>query len=703
MGIQGFTRYILNNSNAINVSYDLKKNNKYDFLILDFQSSLYTYYQILYSEINYFIRILFCLKYNLEGMNSKYSNWTNILNYIINTHYIYFNILYNVDELKKMINMNNFDDILNLNFNDEQIICDTLINYIVNYTQELSINLVSNKYEDKYSRTYIFFDGIPSLAKIKEQIGRRLYPTINKYIINDYLNKKKLKNIDIDISEKEIRTKLLMQNPPAIGINSYTTNNIRYKLSNIKDPNLGKFNINNKNNYGEAEHQMMLYIKQKEIFKNSNILLSSPDADLIILALINNQNNITIDIINDHQILIFENGNKYEYKNINNNIISPFRREYYYVDILKVKKFLKIYNNTSLNDICFILLLLGDDFLPIIPSIDVNSINDMINIYNKLNIQIINNNKTINYHNFQLYIYNLYKIVEKNDNIILSDSDNINECIENYEFNHHQKYYGETYIMNKYNRKFVFEKYRKVTDELYKMQDLYKIHPDNNILNIDIDTFNDLFYLSEGIWYYNNKCYNLFRKKKHTEFSTNQKIINYLEGCNFILDLYFNHRIRNIKWIYNYETSPKLKEISDFLFKINKMNKINLHKNFGLIYDNNTITFPIFKKNDNFYFDINKYNLFLNKMKHNIYINILYNLGYSKEENNDDINKNMQKYITYDNVDKIYDCTNQSYINRCIPYKMLIPKSKDYIKTNKKNFRIKIISGIRYIKFNTLI
>ena len=477
MGIQGFTRYLLKN-NIFKGTFNNKDKNKWDYLILDFQSLLYVYYSILYNEINYFIRTLYCLKFNLDEINKNNKNWKNILNYIIDTHYIYFNKLNSINKIKSLLNNNNFDKLLLLNYNDIDLIINTLVTYIFEHTKYLYKNHIKQK--KKYSKTYVFFDGIPSMAKIKEQIGRRLYPDVIKEIINNLLINN-TNSDNIDISEKEIRSKLLSEFPPPIGLNSHIINKIRYKFLNFKsDKILGNFKINYIN-YGEAEHQIMNFIHcNKNIFINKKILLASPDADLILLALINSTNKINIDIYNEHQVLIFDIGYNYNYINTENNKIrSPFTKEYYYINTNKVKHFLKLNNQQKINDICFILLLLGDDFLPKIPSIDIEDIPILISTYDKNNINIIINNK-INYNNLKIYIKKLYQIIEDYKLSKIDIREEINPCI--YMKNNIKDISkGEIRNINKYNIKNIYNKYEIVTKDLNKIKKLYNIN--NNEFN----------------------------------------------------------------------------------------------------------------------------------------------------------------------------------------------------------------------------
>ena len=709
MGIQGFTRYLLKN-NIFNGEFNNKNKNKWDYLILDFQSLLYVYYSILHNEINYFIRTLYCLKFNLDEMNKNNKDWKNILNYIIDTHYIYFSKLNSINNIKLLLNNNNFDKLLLLDYNNIDLIINTLVKYIFEYTKFLSKNHI--KQTNKYSKTYIFFDGIPSMAKIKEQIGRRLYPDIIKEITNNLLINNTNNSDNIDISEKEIRNKLLSEFPPPIGLNSTIINKIRQKFLNFKsDKILGNFKINDIN-YGEAEHQIMNFINfNKNIFINKKILLASPDADLILLALINSINNINIDIYNEHQVLIFDIGYNYNYKNIdstnngkfinsrstyikstkqniktsNNKIKSSFIKEYYYINTIKVKQFLKLNTQQKINDICFILLLLGDDFLPKIPSIDIEDIPILISTYDNININIIINNE-INYNNLKIYIKKLYQIIENYKLSKIDIREEINSCI--YMKNNIKDISkGEIRNINKYNIKNIYNKYEMVNKDLNKIKNLYNINNDEfkSLLKIDIDIFDKIFYLYNGIWFdENNKCNILFKIKEQLTTSktssTNNQIINYFEGCQFIFNLYFKNKIYNFNWIYNYDNSPTLKEL--YLF---------LKNNFELI------KIPIISK---YYFDSNTYLLFINNLKKDILVKIIYNISIQNNSNitkeyiinNFDIMK--KKYFIYENVKLIFNCSNQQYFNKCIHYDMIIPNNN----FNSNTFNSKITNKLLRVK-----
>ena len=132
-------------------SYSFKWNN----LILDYQSLIYSTYEVFSSEINYFIRILY------KNNNHK------LLLHIFNKYPIYFSKLFK----SSYFTIPTREVLLSTIYNDQQIIIDTLVDMMIEHTIELSKIHVINK-------TYIFFDGIPSLSKIKEQASRRIYPDV---------------------------------------------------------------------------------------------------------------------------------------------------------------------------------------------------------------------------------------------------------------------------------------------------------------------------------------------------------------------------------------------------------------------------------------------------------------------------------------------------------------------------------------------
>ena len=431
--------------------------NQWDYIFLDFQSMIYSTYYLFSNEINYLFRLIYYINYQItHNLSINNSNYRYIIDFILNKHENYFKqhynnryhiiksglIKYNLEIIKEFILYNDY--------NNEDIIINILSENVILLVKQLSDFHI--KSEKKYSQTFIFFDGIPSRSKIKEQLLRKIYPEIMKYIKED------LKQI-ADPLELELENILLNDNPPSIGIDKPIIYKINDELKNVNDPSKGKFNINELHNYGEAEHQIMKYLNTYiKKFEHTNILLVSPDADLILLCVINNTKHLNIDILKIDINLI----DKYSpYQVINGNVISPFYCKYNYIYIKKIIKCLELKTSQEQLDVSYILLLLGDDFLPIVPTLTINSLDDIIRIYKTIKINIITDNK-LNYNNFIILIKHL--------NAIQTSS----------------------YVSKS---KIFFEK--------ENLLQLHKIYFYSEYNNIEFKVFDKLYYLSKGI--YNNE------------------------------------------------------------------------------------------------------------------------------------------------------------------------------------------------------
>jgi hypothetical protein len=475
MGIQGFF-------NQIKMDYNIKskeiikssKTKSYDFVFFDFQSLIYNQLN-LFSEINYLIYLfnylfnqIIAANGNITIIKSIFYKSDNtdtddfkIMKYIIkkfdsvcrplefwidetnNVNYFYVDktgqkkiaTLFQNNDRQVSFYYNQLNILLsyigNINNNLEDAIVKSTVNHVldmIKYFMEIKLTPEENKNLAKKIKEinssdnkgiFAYFDGIPSMAKISEQLERRITGQIESLIKTNVKNY--LFNNQPNILDTLIKPEMLK-----IGNNTPIVNKIYTKICehNIK--------CNKITEIGEAEHQIMEYLtKNKDKLQNKNILIISPDADLILLGLIQQSlNNLKIDIFKEEII----NENHFEFSfnyNINpDKINSPYKIMNYYTDLQQLQQNMGL-NQNQILDICFIFLILGDDFIPIIPTLSAKSIPNIIECYKEIlkinnNFKIVNNignkNKCIfNHHNFIRYIRKLQK---KEENFYRKTSEN---------------------------------------------------------------------------------------------------------------------------------------------------------------------------------------------------------------------------------------------------------------------------------------
>jgi 5'-3' exonuclease len=269
---------------------------------------------------------------------------------------------------------------------------------------------------------------------------------------------------------------------------------------------------------GEGEHKLIHYIKKTPTYLSCSIV--SPDADLIMLALATNRKGIYV---------------------FRDNIYSDFAGDYFFVSIdilrtyiiqnisikrnIKPQSLLDTYNNFKneidydcfIQDFVFFIFMLGNDFLPHIPSLEISNdgIEYLFMSYNKTinEFGYLTNNKkyTINYTAFKNLLKNLSEFEIK---MLLDKS-------------HHKVYMTDLILSNSLNYTkdgvlLNFDKYRK---EYYEKK--LKFEDENEIKNL---------------------------------------VKEYVDGLTFILKYYYNE-IPTYNWFFPYHYAPLLKDIYNYLPK----------------------------------------------------------------------------------------------------------------------------------------
>ena len=376
---------------------------------------------------------------------------------------------------------------------------------------------------------YLSIDGVAPRAKMEQQRLRRFKSIKEKKMRKDIHIKYNVESINFDT-------------------NCITPGTIfMYKLSkyieNTTIKILKKYNcciiLDDSQNKGEGEHKIMQYIKK---YTQSDInCIYGLDADLIMLSL----------SIKSQMFLIRE---EVHFGKVNKNSFIYFN-VYQFGDILyneikdKIfKKILELHkDNPNENDplselvidkydlihdyicLCF---LIGNDFLPHIPGIDIsnNSINDLLNIY----VDIFSIRQRYLVEEFKINFIFIRQIITRlysNEHIYLKD---------------YQK------KINRF-RPFFKGVTQKIDIELGRLN-YYPIFNKNKKIN---------YY--DNNWRYDYYDYYFNIKNEYLNSSDIYNICNnYIEGLQWNLKYYLTE-CPSFNWYYQYRAAPLLKDLNKFL------------------------------------------------------------------------------------------------------------------------------------------
>jgi len=326
--------------------------------------------------------------------------------------------------------LDTLDLIHNLFIDSNSIIYDSLSNNNKNQYEDSIIKNVIVKIEEiitiikPQENIFIAFDGVPPFAKINQQKNRR-YKTA-------YQNKILKKDCNWDTCAITPGTTFMSNLNKSLKthFNNYNNNNINVILS-LSDE------------HGEGEHKLFAILRNNTNLHNKTNVLYGMDSDLFMLSLnhLKYTQNIflyretplfiaTLDKSLDPKEKYIINIDKLALiiyllitKQTNDKIILPIERCNTY------------YN--KIEDYIFICFLLGNDFLPHFPAINIriNGFTILLELYQKLfdiNEFIISNG-TINWHSFKKYINH----IAKNEEQFIKEVYNVRE-------KQSKKYYPET-------------------------------------------------------------------------------------------------------------------------------------------------------------------------------------------------------------------------------------------------------------------
>jgi len=327
------------------------------------------------------------------------------------------------------------------------------------------INIIIDKLKPK-KNTFIAIDGTTPIAKIKQQKQRR-YKSIHDTLL--MIGMKKKYNINIDKTE--------LWNSAHISVGTEFMDTLCKNLHDTYMYNNSVI-ISDIYDFGEGEHKIMEYIRNTSY---SSYIIYGNDADLFFLS-------FTID----KDIYIYRDDGKII--SINN------------IKSLLINK----WNNINPKNFIMLSYLLGNDFLPPIPSIDIYK--------NGIDVLLFNLN-VLNIGNECLSFSNLLYIIEKLSN-------NEDDILE-------KKYFGKKIFPIKVQ----FNSY----DEEYK-----------GLQNLEFNIYDPIKLGKNG---YKDRYY------RYYNVTNIQDIVNdYIYGLLWQYN-YYNGIITDYEWYYKYDIAPFLTDI----------------------------------------------------------------------------------------------------------------------------------------------
>jgi 5'-3' exonuclease len=293
---------------------------------------------------------------------------------------------------------------------------DYIIKNVIHKIEEI-INIIKPS-----ENIYIAFDGVPPFAKINQQKNRRYKSA--------YQNKIFKKNIVWDTCSITPGT-LFMNN-----LNNALANHFKKAFFYSQNKQV-KIILSLSNEHGEGEHKLYNYIRESSNISQKNNVIYGMDADLFMLSLNHLKYTQNIYLYRETPVFISQldkslNPDQKYIININylgNIIYNELTNE---VQTLCNSNY---YN--KIEDYIFICFLLGNDFLPHFPALNIrlNGFTILLELYKKLfkSHEFLIINGVINWNNFKKYIKN----IAENEETFIKEIYNIRE-------KQSKKFYPET-------------------------------------------------------------------------------------------------------------------------------------------------------------------------------------------------------------------------------------------------------------------
>ena len=407
-----------------------------------------------------------------------------------------------------------------LNTSDQHIPIDELENAMINMCIEDLDYLV--KYVSPKKKLYIAVDGVAPLAKINQQRKRR-YKSFDETQLKNKIKEKYGVQINNSWTNASIT-------PGTTFMEKLHERLLKY-VKTLKTPL--QIIYSSYHTPGEGEHKIFDHMREN---KDSGIkVVYGLDADLIFLAMACQQKNIFLIRENSEFSQSIAENSHFIYVSMD-KLIHCFNEQLYcqIMNSLEGIGINKDITNDNTNDIVFICYLLGNDFLPHVPTIDIRRfglemiLNAYVSVYIKHltpMIKVDGVNVDINMIFFDDFIFQLSLL---------------------------EREWLETYDEKQSQIEPVFTK--QVDRELWKLENMRIILSDD-VYQRHIGTFDD--------WKFRYYEYH-FGCSESQEQTIKEICKNYLDGILWITKYYFG-KCPSWNWTYNYSHAPFLTDLSKFI------------------------------------------------------------------------------------------------------------------------------------------
>lgn len=400
------------------------------------------------------------------------------------------------------------------------------------------------KYVNPKNKIYLAVDGVAPLAKINQQRKRR-YKSYDETQQKNKIKEKYGVTTVNDWTNASIT--------PGTAFMEKMHERIQKYLSGLKIPQ--KIIYSSYHTPGEGEHKIFDHIRDESKKIKSNVnsavkVVYGLDADLIFLAMACHQKNIYLiredsELMNAHDQQKNVNSpmgeNQYNY--VDMDVLIQCFNEQIYENIVRSLSGIGIEKKICpdlINDIIFICYLLGNDFLPHVPTIDIKKygMEMLIDAY------------------VGTYIKHMKPLINYNTGI--TDDIDINMIFFDdfiFQLSILEKEWMETNEDEKQNKRIEPNFTNQLDRELWRLDNMKNDTECYDIYKKYIGTFEDWKFR-----YYEH----YFNCSESQEQTIKEICKNYLDGILWIAKYYFG-KCPSWDWVYNYSHAPFVSDLSKFI------------------------------------------------------------------------------------------------------------------------------------------